>query len=219
MKKISLIFFGVFYLIAFVYAQPNSDSAVQQQSYLFENFISGSVLLKSGEINQAPLNYCSYDQTILFKKDGTTFTLTGLSSVDTIYIDQKKFVPVNNTIYEVVNTNGKIKLFVSYTSKMRPRVAATDYGGTSRQTSNAVNNTVSEVYLSRAYKGDFSIEIMKHYWLKDYRNLFKANNLKDFLKVFRESTHPAIYAYLKENKTDFKSETDLVKLVNFCNGQ
>jgi hypothetical protein len=219
MKKIAIIIYIVFQLPHLNYAQSYEDSILQQQSYLFDHFINGSVLLKSGEIDNAPLNYCSYDQTILFQKDGKTFTLTDLPSIDTIYINEKRFVPLNNIVYEVVNTVGKIMLYVSYSSKMRPLVATTDHNGTSRQSNNQVSNTVSNVYLNRLYKGDYSIEIMKHYWLKDYNNLFKANNAKDFLKVFRESTHTAILDYLKQNYIDFKNESDLVKLVNFCNRQ
>ncbi len=217
MKKIAIIIYIVFQLPHLNYAQSYEDSILQQQSYLFDHFINGSVLLRSGEINNAPLNYCSYDQTILFEKDGKTFTLTNLPSIDTIYINERRFVPVNNTVYEIVNTIGKIMLYVSYSSKMRPLVATTDHNGTSRQSSNQVSNTVSNVYVNRPYKENYSIEIMKHYWLKDYKNLFKANNTKDFLKVFRESTHLAILNYLEENDIDFKNESDLVKLVNFCN--
>ena len=128
--KIVIIIYIIFQLPTLNYAQSYEDSILQQQSYLFDHFINGSVLSRSGEINNAPLNYCSYDQTILFEKDGKTFTLTNLPSIDTIYINERRFVPVNNTVYEVVNTIGKIMLYVSYSSKMRPLVATTDHNGT-----------------------------------------------------------------------------------------
>lgn len=219
MKLTYLTIFFVLYFLPVANSQSYTDSVIQRQSYLFENFIDGSVLLKSGEISRAPLNYCSYDQTVLFKKDGKILTLTGLASVDTVYINEKKFVPFNDMVYEVINTTGKVELYVSYVSEVRPLIATADHNGTSVQDNNQVSNTVSNVYVSRPFKGDFTLEITKRYWLKMYKKLYKANNVKDFLKVFRESTNPSIGEFVKQNHIDFKSEADLVKLINFCNEQ
>ncbi|MEO5888759.1 MAG: hypothetical protein ABIQ31_00840 [Ferruginibacter sp.] len=219
MKNIAVVVFFIFQLPNVNYAQSYDDSVLRQQSYLFEHFIDGTVLLKSGEINYAPLNYCGTDQTILFTKDGKVFTLTGLSTVDTIFISDKKFVPVKNTIYEVENSEGQVKLYATYTTKMKPLTATADHSGTSRQNAGQVNNAVSNVYVSRNYKGDFTFEITKHYWLCEYKNISKANNLKDFLKVFKESTNSAIVDYVNKNNPDFKNESELIKLVNFCNKQ
>jgi hypothetical protein len=177
------------------------------------------VLLKSGEISHAPLNYYAYDQTILFEKDGKILTLTGLPSIDTIYISERKFVPVNNTVYEVVTNTGKVNLYLSYASKINPMVATADYNGTSKQSTNQVNNTVTNVYISRPYKGDYSIEIIKHYWLKKGDLFYKANSAKQFIKPFSSQMRSAIEQYIEPNHVDFNKQNDLIKLVSFCNGK
>lgn len=217
MKKPLFFLFFLFSFIHFSSAQSYDDTVLQQQSYIFDQFVDGSVLQKSGEIDKASLNYCAHNQTILFKKEGTIFTLTGLSAIDTIYIKDRKFVPVNNAVYEALTHTGKVDLYISYVSKMNHLVAAADISGTSQKNPNPVNNTVTNVYISRPYKGAYSIEIVKHFWLKNFKNLYRVKNEKDFLKIFKEGTVPSIKDYLKQNHIDFNNEADLVKLVNFCN--
>ena len=77
----------LFCLIPFLnYAQSANDTSIRRQSMIFDQFIDGKVLFKSGLISEAPLNYLSTDQSILFKKEEVMYTLTDLKSIDTIYI-------------------------------------------------------------------------------------------------------------------------------------
>jgi hypothetical protein len=208
----------LFLLLPFVgAAQSYDDSVIAHQSYLYDQFVDGTILLKSGEVNQAPLNYCAYDQSILFKKDGTTFTLTGLTTVDTIYIADKKFIPVKNIVYEVATHTGKTDLLISYGSKINPMVAAADNNGISNQNAGKVNNTVTSVYVSRPFKGNYAIEITRHFWLKNFNNLYKINTPKDFMKAFKEGTALAIKEYIQQHHPDFNNETDLLTMLDFCN--
>ena len=217
MKKIIFVSLLVLQLPFLIKAQSATDTAVRRQSLIFDHFINGKVLLKSGGISEAPLNYLSVDQSILFERDGKVFTLTDLATIDTIYIAARKFVPINNTVYEVLTRTGKVDLLLTYTNRQKPMVATTDHNGTSKHDINEVSNTVSDVYITRQYKGDFSVEISKHYWLKNYNKLHKANVANDFLKVFKESTHNAIGNYLEQHNVDFKNQKDLVAFTEYCN--
>ena len=219
MKKIILISCFIFSLIYLGTAQTGNDSLLLQ-SYVFPNFMNGSVHSKSGEVNEALLNYCAYYQSIVFKtQEGPVMILTGLEKIDTIYIAGKKFIPVGNVVYEVMDGAGKVALLVTYKSKMVPWTATADHNGSSRKQNDEVSNTVSNVYVNRVYKGDFSLLTTKHYWLKDYNKVYKVNNLKDFLKAFKESAGPEIHGFAKRNYIDFTNEADLIKLVDFCNSK
>ena len=208
----------LFCLIPFLnYAQSANDTSIRRQSMVFDQFIDGKVLLKSGALSEAPLNYLSTDQSILFKKEDVMYTLTDLNSIDTIYISGRKFVPFNNIVYEVVSNIGKVALLVSYKSRLKPLIATVDHTGSSKQSINVVSNTVSDVYLTRMYKGNYAVEIVKHYWLKNYTKVNKAYRLKDFLNTFKESSHQAISNFEKANHINYSLESDLIKLLNFCN--
>ncbi len=215
--KTAIIIVLLFCIPLFNFAQTASDTSIRRQSMIFEQFVEGKVLLKSGAISEAPLNYLSTDQSILFTKEGVMYTLTELNSIDTIYISGRRFVPINNLVYEVVYDSGKVALVVTYNSRLKPLIATVDHTGSSKQSINVVSNTVSDVYLTRLYKGNYAVEIVKHYWLKNYTKVSRANRLKDFLNTFKESSHPAIINFEKTNHINYSVESDMIKLLKFCN--
>lgn len=213
------IFFSFIFLFfsLCLHAQGLRDSA-QLRALLFNRFIDGAVLMKSGAVEKAKLNYNTDNQSIVFIKDNQYMILTGLESVDTIYIDDKKFVPIKEAVYEVVTPLEEIPLFVSYTNKIRPVVATVDHNGASRQASSQVSNTVSDTYVGRTFRGNYSVEFIRHFLLKKRFSFYKVNNEKQLLKVFPEH-ETAIRKYIYDNQTNFSSLPDLINLVAFCNLQ
>lgn len=201
----------------FTNAQSVNDTSIRRQSLVFDHFINGKVLLKSGIVSEAPLNYLSADQSILFEKDGKIFTLTELSTIDTIYISGRKFVPFNNIVFEVISNSGKVALLLTYTNKLIPLVATADHNGSSKQAINTVSNTVSDVYLNKAYKGYYSVEVKRNFWLKSYNRISSAKRIKDFLNFFKESAQSSIKKFDRENHINFSMESDIIRLLNFCN--
>jgi len=200
------------------FAQSVGDS-INYQPLLFESFSDGAVLMKSGEIEKSVLNYNTDDQTIVFVKNRKYMVLTGLEEIDTIYILQRKFVPVNNTVYEVIASTLTEGIFIGYTNKIRPVTPVADHGGVTMQSTNQVSNTVSDIYINRVYKKNYSIEIFKHFRLGKNNRLYKIDNEKQFVKLFSSKAKPVITAYINQNAINFKSETDLIKLFNYCTGQ
>src|SRR5665647_1206155 len=151
--KVILFMLFMFLCPMFSFAQPTKDSAYFYKALLYEQFKNGTVLMKSGAIENASLNYNTENQTVVFIKDGQYMILTGTELIDTIYMENKKFVPVNNKIYEVL-TNEAVALYLSYHNRPRPIVATTDYNGTTRKVNNEVSNTVTDVYTMRNFKGN-----------------------------------------------------------------
>lgn len=200
----------------FNYGQSVRDSLIFRKPLLYDEFINGIVLMKSGAIENVPLNYNTDNQTIVFIKDGQYLTLTGTGLVDTIYISDKKFVPVNNKIHEVV-VSGMIVLYLNYYNKTRPVIATTNHDGTSRNENNLVSNTVSDVYINRSFKGNYDVEIMKSFLFKKDNKFYKINTLKQFVKPFSSEMKSVIEQYIEINNLNFNKESDLIKLINFCN--
>ncbi len=198
-------------------AQSQRDSA-QLRSMLFNHFIEGAVLMKSGSVERAAMNYNTDDQSIVFVNNGKYLTLTGLEDVDTIYIDDKKFIPIKAVIYEIVTPSLEIPLLVSYSNKIRPVLATVDHNGGSRQQSAQVSNTLSDSYLSRTYKGNYSVEFIRHFVLRKRYTLYKAANEKQIAKAFPQNEE-AIEKYIAENQTNFSSLPDMIDLITFCNEQ
>ncbi len=204
----------------FTNAQSSTTSTTtMREQYLFEKFTNGIVLMKNGTIENAPLNYNTADQSIVFEKDeNSVLTLTGLEAIDTIYFHNKKFIPgADGLIYEVIMENSPaVSLFVTYTNRLKPATAVTDQSGTEHKNAAEVSNTVTGVYVLRPFKGDYLVEIQKNFWLIKARQVYRANSEKQFKKVFAHHDQD-ISKYIEENQVNFKVEADLVKFTLYCN--
>ena len=203
-------------LVVFFTTAQQSASKSLPKSYLFDHFIKGTVLSKSGAVDEAPLNYNADDQSIVFLRDEQTFILTNLEAIDTIYIQNRKFVAADNIFYEVLTDLSEISLLVTYHSKTRPLTAISNHDSTTRKAGNDVSNAVTDVYVTRPFNGDNLVEIQKRYWLGQGNSKYKANTQKQFIKVFSPN-ESALKQYIKESNINFSSSDDLVKLVAFGN--
>lgn len=212
------IFIGSLCLLVSLLGHTQSlNDSVNLKPFLFEKFIEGTVLMKSGVIEQAPLNYNTDNQTLVFIQNGQYMVFADLEEIDTVYLQQKKFIAINKTIYQVVNDASPVALLVAYSNKIRPVVATTDHRGTSKQAGSEVSNTVSDVYVSRIFKENYSVEILKHYWFAKNDRVYKVDSKKKFLNSFSSKARKAIENYMAANNISFSNESDLTRLVDFCN--
>jgi hypothetical protein len=213
----SITFFAILFVLPFFSKSQYLTDSVNLKSFLFEKFIDGAVLLKSGTIEHAPLNYNTDDQNIVFIKNGKYMVIEDLEQVDTIYLQHKKFIPLNKAIYQVVSETSPVALLVSYTNKKRPMVATSDHTGTSKQSMSQVSNTVTDVYTSRNFQGTYSVELLKQYWFKKNEQIYKVTAKRNFLSSFPSKSRSNIEKYIGEKNIILNYEPDLVELVEFCN--
>lgn len=216
--KISVLLLILFINPFINYAQSGKDSTAFREKLLFNDFKSGTVLMKSGAVENALLNYNTGNQNFVFIQDGKYMFLTGTEMIDTIFIDDKKFVPYKSSMYEIV-TGGKIPLYISYHNRMRPQDALTEHNGTSKKNRNETSNTVTDVYTMRNFEGNYAAETLKNYWIKKDNKFYKANTPKEFIKPFTSEMKGKIENYIQANKVDFNKEGDMIGLLDFCNGQ
>ena len=197
-------------------AQAGTDE-LKRSVYVFDRFTNGSVRLKSGALEQAPLNYNAEKQGIAFLKEGQYYDLVGLETVDTVYLNDKKFVPVEGHFYELIQAQ-PFELYATYTCKAQPVTATTEHNGSLRKDANQISNTVSDVYVTRQYRGDYAMEFRKHYWVKRYRNFYKVDTEKQIMKLYPKK-EAQIRNYIKEQQINFNDQNDVVKLLRFCSEQ
>ncbi|MGZ3838143.1 MAG: hypothetical protein ACXVMS_09205 [Flavisolibacter sp.] len=215
MRKILLIL--LFFPCSFWGNAQYLTDSVNLKTFLFEKFIAGKVLLKSGVVQQALLNYNTEDQSMVFIQNKQYMHFADLDAIDTIYVQQQKFIAVDNAICAVVHPASPVSLLMSFSNKVHPNQATTDHNGTSIQSSNQVSNTVSDVYMNRIYKGNYSVQFLKQYCLARGGKLYRVNHKKRFLEPFPSRTRKTLENYIDKNSLDLTNETDLVKLVDFCN--
>jgi hypothetical protein len=213
MKKFFVfMLFSLLSLAAF--CQKYRDSIFQKKGYLFKEFSKGKVLFKNGAILSYRLNYNTNNDGITFIQDDQFLALTNFSDIDTIYLNGKKFVPIDEKFYYVATTTSS-PLLISYLNKPRPIVATTDFNGTSKQSKNNVSNTISDYYVNDGFKDNYAVEFERNYWIRISDKLYKANTENQFFKIY-PSKRETIKDFVQKNHIDFSKEEDIVKLAIFC---
>lgn len=214
MKQVNLMII-IISLSFNLFAQPDQN-VKQLTQYLFSGFTEGSVLQKSGTVTKTLLNYNTLTQEMIFKQGDQFLALDKLWEIDTVFLNNKKFVPGDNMFYEV-GANTPVALFIQYTSEIIPPGNETGYGQS--QTS-AITNVTDLKRSGRAYSlklpDEYSFKNKTAYFLKKDGNFIVISNLKDVKKVFA-GKESLIDDYAKKNKVSFKKDEDVIRLVEFSN--
>lgn len=202
-------------LSASLYAQPELRR-VELSHYVFPAFVEGTVKQKSGEVNKALLNYNTITEEMIFEQAGQKLALDKLENIDTVYIQNRKFIPFANMFYEVA-LNTPIGLYIQHKAEIIPPGSNTGFG--TSQTS-AITNVSDLKAAGAAYKlrlpDEFQITSKTVYWLKKNNNYYVFRNEKNLQDLIPDKAE-AIKKYAKDNKVNFKSPQDLVGIVQFCN--
>jgi hypothetical protein len=184
--------------------------------YLFPDFVDGRVLMKSGSTEKALLNYNTNNQGIGFMKEGQYLELTGLETIDTVYIYEKKFVPYHEKFYLVVSTSFSMPLLELIYNKPIPQTATNEHYGLDKRNSNSVSNNVTNAYSNRNFRSYFELTYLKKIFLQKGRVLLKVNNQQEIIDIYPEKKD-LIKSFVKENKTNFNKEDDVVGLLSILN--
>lgn len=217
MKNILFLLSGVLMTQIALSQAPDSSRLTYLSHYVFPAFVKGTVQQKRGAAQEAMLNYNSMTQEIVFVQNGSYLALGQPENIDTVHLENRKFIPHETQFYEVV-TLGTMPLYINHRCKVIPPGNPAGYG-TSSQTSSPGNiSTIANNAMSYALKlpDDYKIIPETEFLLKKGEEFSKISNAKQLTKLFPAKAD-AIQDFIKKNKTSFKSQEDMIKLVQFCN--
>lgn len=218
MKSIQLTCLFVFAVISGVFAQSKTGGGTP---YLFPQFIQGSVLQKGGGVTDGMLNYNTITQEMLFLQ-GNEKVVLDASNIDTVVLQGRKFIPVNNVFYEKM-TDTKIALYQQHANELKKRVKNIDLADQSNNNVSAVNGFRGAVNQSSKYEltlsDDYTLDPHDTFWLQKGKSFSNASDLKKILKVFPTVTEVAANTFIKDKGLDLKKSEDLKQLIVFCNQQ
>ena len=84
--------------------------------YVFPEFVKGTVLQKGGGVVEAVLNYNTITQEMMFAQNGSNMVMDQADNIDTIYIENRKFIPARSVYLEKL-TDTSVPLYIQYKSK------------------------------------------------------------------------------------------------------
>lgn len=206
-------------LILFVALQPVMGQTEKNEpsAYLFPEFSNGKILLKAGTSSVRMLNYNLLTEEMIFEYQGKYLAVANVESIDTIYIQTRRFISVGKLFYEIPATL-KDPLIIQHACRVIAPGSASGYGGTSETSS---TKEIGRLYgAGQSYEmklpSDYKvIPTSQFFVLKDGLPV-RVSNVKQVIKCF-PAKEEAIRKFVKENNTDFNKQDSLVELIIFCN--
>jgi len=195
-----------------VTAQIN-DEPVKLVHYVVDSFTNGRVLLKSGVVTNQVLNYNLITKEMIFDNNGTYLAIANSENVDTVFLGERKFVPIKNAFYEVL-TGGNYPLFMEYTCTIKDEGVSTGFGATNTSAANTLksleNNTGA--YKLKLPEG-FKVIPVHTYYIRKSGEYVKANNEQQLIKLFPHKKE-MIKNLIKNNHTNFSRKEDVTILIH-----
>jgi hypothetical protein len=212
--KTSLLF--VILMLFFTTATSQTNSPVKLPQFLFPEFSAGKVMLKTGS-QSVQLNYNMIDEEMIFSQRGSYMALSNIENIDTVIIQNRKFVPVGKPFYEVV-VKRDIPFFIQHKSKYASEGTATAYGMTSQVNERTNATTMKSAGQIRTLETPDNVKVVpeKVYWVKKNGEMKKFINERQLIKIFSEKEDD-LKKFIKDSSIDITDRDDLIKLGNYCN--
>jgi hypothetical protein len=194
-----------------------TDPVKPYPQLLFSSFTKSIVKLKSGSTRSAMLNYNTVDEEMVFDQRGVYYVLDKPEEIDSVFIQNRKFIPVGKCFYEIA-VEGPVTFFIQNKSRYTTVGTTTAYGiksqtlGPSKVLSAQAGNQSRHLEIP----DDVTVSPATVYWVRKNNEMFKFNSERQFLKIFPEK-ELQIKEFIKKSKINFKSREDFIKLGIFCN--
>jgi len=194
-----------------------NDTLSNLPQYLFTQFDSSIVKLKTGEFSKALMNYNTLTERMAFYQKGSVLDLVKPESVETVYIQKRMFMPFEKAFYEVI-LNSPVSFYIQHKSDLVSKGRPAALGSTS-QTS-GITSVSKLVGPTNSYNmklpEDFDIKPYNIYWIRMNNEMHRFMNERQFLKIFPEK-EDQLKKFIKESDININKPEDLLKLATFCN--
>ena len=188
---------------------------VELSHYILPEFVKGTVLMKSGVKNTTMLNYNSLTEEMIFDTDGKKLTITKLEYIDTVYIEDRKFFPLQDKFVELIYHN-KFELYAAHKCSVIEPGKPAAYGGTSQTSSTTSYSSLVAGGLAYQLKlpDGYTTKPYTNYWLKRDGKMSLFISLRQLSKLFDDKSD-RYKKYVKEHKVVYDKQENLVELIKY----
>ena len=211
----------IVFLSADLQGQDNQGNPLPH--FLFPSFREGLVKMKDGSNFSTLLNYNMVDEKMITELNGVYRYSKDPQLIDTIILEKRVFVPVENKFYELLSI-GPVTFFLENKSLATPRGTDIGYGTRSHSSAPTQYKRYELTQVIYQYGSVVDIDLPPNiditpasvFWVKKDGNLEKYTNEKQFLKIFPEFENE-LKEYIKKENIKVRAREDVVKLGNYCN--
>jgi len=188
---------------------------IELTHYLFPEFTNGVVLMKSGEKNEALLNYNSLTEEMIFDNQGQKLAIGQLELVDTVYIRGRKFFLLDNKFVELVYKS-KSELYAEYKCTVKDPGKPAAYGGTSQTSATTTYSSFfagGQVYELKLPEG-YETRPFTYFWLKKDGKVNKFLSVRQLAKLYDEKEN-LLKTYQKTHEVKYDNRESILELIKF----
>lgn len=195
-------------------AKCQFNHVVKLSQYAIDSFSTGFVKTKDGKVFRQILNYNIITGEMIFNDGDKLLAIAHPENVDTVIINERRFIPFGNKFYELL-AGTKTSLLQEFTYKIDQPGTSIGYG---MQTENSGTTSISALIRNGGINDlklpdDFKVIQGFQYWILKEGKIVKAGSASQFAKIF-PGQKEQLKQFAKDNHIDFSKKEDLVQLVN-----
>jgi hypothetical protein len=196
-----------------VSGQTTSDGTMPQ--YLYEEFSKSTIRMKNGQMQPSLMNFNTVTGMMVFIKGDNFYDLINQQLIDTVYLNESRFIPVGKTFYEVL-VPGSLPCFIEHKGSLLPAGKPVGYGGTSQVASSDYVTTVnlSGEQFNLAIPPDYIVRKSSVYWVRKGTEMLSFQTEKQLLKIFPEKADQ-IKSFIKQNHFRLEKPKNLSEIIRF----
>jgi hypothetical protein len=219
--KISLVPVIILMLLSEISAQDKEGNPIPQ--FLFPSFKEGIVIMKDGKKISGLLNYNMAEEKMVSEVEGVYRYSKDPKYIQTIFLENRVFVPVESAFYEVLST-GQATFFLQHKCYVASKGTDVGYGASSQSQGPTKMTRVELVNIVYQYGDvaylnlppDVNVTPASAFWVRKGEKLERFNTQKQLLKIFPEQASE-LKTFMKNENIKVKSREDVIKLGDFCN--
>ena len=202
----------IWMLLLSVTATAQTPRGVTLLHYALDSFTAGTVLLKNGTTTPAVLNYNTLTGEMIFVTNGKYLALAVPQDVDTVFIAQRRFVPVANKFCEWLGGT-QPALFKEYTCTVKDPGTNAGFGKTNTTAATSLNTLVrSGGAYELSLPADFELLPATAYYLRSKGKFYKLANAQAASKAI-PAKKAVIEEWLKTHPSKFSTQEEVVQFV------
>lgn len=193
------------------------DTLKNPGQFLYSDFTKARIATKAGKDLTMLANYNIITEKIVFLQRGQVYDLIDYHNVDTIYFKNVTYIPGEKLFYELA-VSGPVSLLIRHRGTIQDPPKPAAYGGTSDVSSSNYVNNINFGNVVYRLKNDTALIIRPEdeFLVEKGEVISMFHTEKQYVALFPE-IRDELKSFIKENKTHFDKEGDLVKLVRYCN--
>lgn len=178
--------------------------------FLFEEFVEGMILLKDGQRKKMYVNYNKSTEELLVASGPIIMGINNTENelLDTAYINDRKFIRLDNKFLELTYHSKATALLVQYKCKII-------YSSSLKYLPVGFRRDSPQMTIYKTKDSDqFIVDEYNIYWIKKDDILHEVTTQYDFRKIFIDQKKQ-LRKYLNKQEVDFNDTRQVAALVRY----